>query len=256
MASNLSRRLVLSGLAASLCPVCAGVGRSARAAGMPWGYEGEAGPEAWSRLDPAFRVCAAGREQSPIDLTGAVRAELPPPQISWQPMPLTILNDGHTVQVNVAPGSSMRFLGERYDLVEFHFHHPSEHLIGGRRYELECHFVHVSPAGRLAILGVLIEPGSTNQALQPVFEAMPKEEGPEQKLPRMIDVRPLVPARGGIFRYTGSLTTPPCSEGVAWTVFRTPIQASAEQIKVFAQLFPADARPVQPLGPRFVVESG
>src|SRR5262249_39077630 len=147
-----------------------------------WAYEGEYGPESWGRMDPAFRVCGLGKEQSPIDLTGAVRAALPPPILDWRPMPLTIVNNGHTILVTAAPGSTMRQLGERYELVQFHFHHPSEHLIGGKRFELECHFVHFSAAGRQAVVGVLFEPGQPNQALAPVFEAMPKQEGPELKL--------------------------------------------------------------------------
>jgi carbonic anhydrase len=257
MASNLSRRAVLGGLAAALCPLCAGIGRARADGGEPhWGYEGEIGPEAWGRIDPAFRVCSVGKEQSPIDLAGAVRSAMPPPILEWRPMPLSIVNNGHTVQVNVPPGNAMRLLGERYDLVQFHFHHPSEHAIGGKRFDLECHFVHRSVAGRLAVLGVMVEPGPANQALQPVFEAMPKEAGPELKLQTMIDVRPVVPGGGGIFRYPGSLTTPPCSEGVSWNVYRQPIQASAEQIRKFAQIFPLDARPVQSLGPRFVLETG
>ncbi len=256
MTSVLTRRHLLGGLAAALCPLCLGTGRGAHAQSAHWSYEGEAGPEAWSRLDPSFRTCSIGKEQSPIDLTGAVKAELQPPAVEWRPMPLALVNNGHTVQVNAAPGNFMRLAGERYDLLQFHFHHPSEHLIAGKRFELECHFVHRSAAGRLAVLGVMIEPGPANAALAPIWEAMPRSEGPELKLATMIDPRPLLPARGGLFRYPGSLTTPPCAEGVSWCVYRTPMQASAEQIQKFAQIFPLDARPVQALGPRFVVEGG
>ncbi|MBI1779735.1 MAG: carbonic anhydrase [Proteobacteria bacterium] len=251
----MTRRHLLGGLAAALCPLCLGTGRGARAASAHWSYEGEAGPEEWGKLDPEFRICGLGKEQSPIDLAGTVRAELQPPQVEWRPMPLAILNNGHTVQINAVPGNLMRLAGERYDLLQFHFHHPSEHLIGGRRFDLECHFVHRSAAGRLAVLGVMIEPGPANAALQPIWEAMPRAEGPELKLATTIDPRPLLPRSGGLFRYPGSLTTPPCAEGVSWIVFREPIQASREQIGKFAQLFPLDARPVQGLGPRFILES-
>jgi carbonic anhydrase len=250
------RRHVLASLAALVSAYGLDRASSAFAQGAAWSYQGDTGPDAWGRLDPAYRVCSAGKEQSPIDLAGAVRAELALPQIEWQPMPLEITNNGHCVLINAAPGNITRLAGESYELLDFHFHHPSEHLIGGRRFDLECHFVHRSAAGRLAVLGVVFEPGAKNAGLQAVLDAAPKQAGRTLKLETLIDPRPLLPSRGGIFRYAGSTTEPPCQEGVSWVVYRTPAQATATQIKSCGDIFPPDARPLQPLGSRFVLEGG
>ena len=145
--------------------------------------------------------------------------------------------------------------GKKYELLQFHFHHPSEHLLAGKPFDLECHFVHRSAAGDLAVVGVFIKPGASNMALQPVFDAMPAKATPETKVAATVDTAALLPKSGSYFRYMGSLTTPPCSEGLTWTVFKEPIEASPEQIRQFASLFSNNARPVQGRNRRFLIES-
>lgn len=264
---NIGRRqaLRLFGTAAALCPIClsGAAGEAAKGAapahgaGGPvhWDYSGEGGPEHWGEIAPENRVCGLGTEQTPIDLKSALRAELPPVTPDFREMPLKILNNGHTIQVNCAPGSSTVIAGQRYELLQFHFHHPSEHLLEGERQSLELHFVHKSAAGALAVLGVFIRRGMTNSALAPIFDAMPASEGPEKSLGTTIRPAGLLPMDRRYFRYQGSLTTPPCFEGLTWTVFKQPIEASDAQIRQFAALFSNNARPVLPLHGRYLLES-
>lgn len=214
-----------------------------------WAYEGRDGAAHWGELSPAFKTCELGLEQSPIDLADATSAQLGGLDISYHRMPLHILNNGHTIQVNAMPDASCSCMigGTKFALQQFHFHHPSEHLLSGKSFDLECHFVHRSAAGDLAVIGVLLRPGEANPALQPIWSAMPKHAGPEVDLGSTIDAMPLLPAdRDHFYRYKGSLTTPPCTQGIIWTVMREPIEASPAQIRQFAELFTNNARPVQP----------
>lgn len=282
--TTLPRRRVLQMLgAAAACPICTGlVGRAfatdinmtapaphgaqpmphgaaapAPAAHGPahWEYDGAAGPDHWGQLSPDFQACAIGREQSPIDLRWPIPTQTGHIETAFREMPLRIVNNGHTIQVNCAPGSQSRIDGVVYDLLQFHFHHPSEHLLSGKRFDMECHFVHKSAAGGLAVLGVFIQPGAENMALKPVFDAMPAQAGPEMTAAAMIRPEALLPVDRHYFRYAGSLTTPPCSEGIVWSVYRQPVEASAAQIKKFAQLFAGNARPVQPQFNRYLLEA-
>ncbi|MGH6718639.1 MAG: carbonic anhydrase, partial [Alphaproteobacteria bacterium] len=164
-------------------------------------------------------------------------------------------NNGHTIQVNCEGGGFSMIEGSRYELLQFHFHHPSEHLLAGRSFDLECHFVHKSAAGGLAVLGVFIRPGMANATLAPIWAAMPSEGGQDAALGAVVDPAGLLPAERGFFRYMGSLTTPPCSEGLTWTVFKTAVEASVTQIQQFAALFPMNARPVMPRHRRFLLET-
>jgi len=256
---QIDRRRALRALAGAAtiaaCPVCAALAEEKKAGATHWTYEGEAGPESWGDLTADFKVCSLGMEQTPIDLKETVRAETGAIEPSFQPMPLTIHNNGHTIQVNCAPGSHTVIAGHPFDLLQFHFHHPSEHLLSGRTFDLELHFVHKSAEGKLAVLGIFIEPGQENAALAPIWAAMPREAGEPKQVGTSIDPSALLPADRKHFRYKGSLTTPPCSEGVLWTVFKNPIEASSAQIRQFAELFPVNARPVQSLNSRFLLES-
>jgi carbonic anhydrase len=175
--------------------------------------------------------------------------------LDYRPLPIRILNNGHTIQVNADPGSSCTINGVKYDLAQFHFHHPSEHLVDGKAFEMEVHFVHKSAAGALAVVGVFFKAGSYNAGLQPIFDQMPKNEGPEAMAAGHFDPAVFIPLSRTYFRYAGSLTTPPCSEGLTWTIFREPIEASPAQIAQFAALFPNNARPVQPKNRRFLIET-
>lgn len=260
------RRFAIGGAACPICMALVGTGGAhAETAGSShgashgavkhWNYEAETGPANWGELSAEFRVCEFGFEQAPIDLRSAVRAELKGVEPAFRAMPLKIVNNGHTIQVNCEPGSQSRIDGETFDLLQFHFHHPSEHLLSGRAYEMELHFVHKSAAGKLAVLGVFIQNGAENGAISPIWASMPMEAGPVQESGTRIDPAALLPASRRFFRYQGSLTTPPCSEGVLWTVFQQPIEMSEAQIRKFAGLFPVNARPAKPLNRRFLLQS-
>lgn len=257
---RLGRRSLLGALGTALaCPVCTSLQAQPAPRGhgaAHWGYEGATGPAAWGKMSPANKACAIGVEQTPIDLRSAIPAKLGGPELSYRPTPTKIVNNGHTVQVNCAPGSMAMLDGTAFDLLQFHFHHPSEHLLDGKQSEIELHLVHKSASGALAVLGVMIKPGADNAALAPVWAAMPAHEGKEQKLAADIDPAALLPADRHFFRYVGSLTTPPCSEGVTWTVYKSPVEMSPAQIRQFAALFPMNARPAQPLNRRFLLEAG
>lgn len=260
MPANLNRRGALRLLAAAgaaACPVCLAklaMADTAEHKATHWTYEGEAGPEQWGSLSPDFKVCDLGLQQSPIDLVDATRAEISPIAISWSNGQFAVLNNGHTIQVNCKSSGSIAIEGHDFDLLQFHFHHPSEHKLNDQSFDLECHFVHKSAQNGLAVLGVFFRPGADNAALQPVFDAMPAETGQEVPLAGL-DLNSLLPQTRSYFRYKGSLTTPPCGEIVTWTVFKDPIEASHEQIAKFAGMFPMNARPVQNLNRRFLLES-
>lgn len=220
-----------------------------------WSYEGETGPEHWGELSADFKSCQLGLEQTPIDLTSGVSAEVEGASFDYAPLPLRIVNNGHTIQVNADPGCSCTIGGARYELLQFHFHHPSEHLLDGNAFDLEAHFVHKSAAGALAVVGVFFKPGAHNFDLAPIFDQMPKSEGPEIQAQGKFDPKAFFPKSRDFFRYVGSLTTPPCSEGLLWTVFREPVEASPQQIRQFAALFGNNARPVQKRHSRFLLDA-
>jgi carbonic anhydrase len=220
-----------------------------------WTYEGEEGPEHWGELDPTYEMCAAGKEQSPIDVIEPTDGDLADIAVSYKPIsPMRILNNGHTIQVNIDPGSSITLDGVQYDLLQFHFHTPSEHLIAGQPQEMELHLVHKSAEGQLAVVGIMLNEGAANTALAPVFEHMPATKGPEQSVEATLDPTAFFPATTTTYRYMGSLTTPPCTEGIHWNLFTTPVDVSVEQIEAFKALFEMNARPPQPLNERDVVE--
>jgi carbonic anhydrase len=262
--SGLERRRLLS-MAVFGCTLCR-MAASPRAEETPhipsgsapphWTYEGETGAAHWGGLTPAFKTCQLGLQQSPIDLVNGVTAELRNDlAVAYRPIPLRIINNGHTIQINADTGCSSTITGTHYELIQFHFHHPSEHLLSGRSFDLECHFVHRSAAGDFAVLGAFIRPGTPNGALQPIWNAMPRQEGPERNAGQSIDPASLLPTAREHYRYMGSLTTPPCSEGITWTMFREPIEASPDQIRQFAALFANNARPTQRMNRRFLLQT-
>lgn len=215
-----------------------------------WGYGADDGPACWGSLDPAFALCAEGREQSPIDLAGGTRADLEPIGYDYRRARVSVRNTGHTVQVDPEPGSAILLDGVRHELAQFHFHHAAEHLVDGVRPPLELHLVHRSAAGALAVVGVLFEEGAANETLAPVWARLPAEPGEPRAVPGTLDLASLVPAGGTAWRYRGSLTTPPCSEGVAWAIPTGRLSMSAAQIAAFGAIFPRNYRPVRPLGER------
>ena len=254
-----NRRRLLTGLIA--CPACATFGNTAFAQQAKpkhaphWSYEGNTGPQAWGKMDSASRVCSAGSQQSPIDLPTGIRAELPTIRMGWKPEAFTVVNNGHTIQCNAAPGNTVEVGGVRYELLQFHFHTPSEHAVAGKRTAMEVHFVHKAPDGTLAVLGVLMVAGAANPAFKAVMATAPAKKG-EVKLASPLDPAAMLPAdRRGAWRYEGSLTTPPCSEVVNWYVLEQTIAVDQADIDAFRKLFPMNARPLQALNRRFVLRS-
>lgn len=216
----------------------------------PWGYEGDRGPAHWGSLDEAFSACADGTEQSPIDLVDGATGDYPEVEFDYGPRTGMVVNNGHTIQVNVDRGSGIVLDGIRYELLQFHFHHGSEHTVAGVRLPMEMHLVHRSDGGALAVVGVLIEEGAANATLAPVWERFPRQADGAVALPEAIEVAELLPAPRSAWRYRGSLTTPPCTEGVSWIVMAEPVTLSAEQVAAFGAIHPRNFRPVQPLNRR------
>ncbi|WP_417482065.1 carbonic anhydrase [Maricaulis sp.] len=222
-----------------------------------WGYEGHEGPAHWQEMNPDWAVCAVGQQQSPIDLTDAVNAGLSEPAIDWaEETAGVVVDNGHTVQVNVENAGGITLDGTTYRLLQFHFHAASEHTINGRHAPMEVHFVHQSDAGDLAVIGVMVERGDALATLGSVWAAMPADSHASPGIAARIHLNDFLPADREAFRYQGSLTTPPCSEIVSWTVFTAPVSASPEQIDTFESRHPDSFRPVQPLNRRFVLVSG
>jgi carbonic anhydrase len=220
-----------------------------------WGYDGSAGPDAWSTLKPEFAKCSSGTRQSPIDIQGGIRVDLEPVQFDYKPSAFRVLDNGHTVQVNVAPGNSIEVNGRRFELVQFHFHRPSEERIDGKQFDMVVHLVHKDMDGRLAVVAVLLERGAAHAVVQSVWNNLPLEKGEELAARATMNIADLLPADRSYFTYMGSLTTPPCSEGVLWMVMKTPMPISAAQIGIFAHLYPMNARPVQASAGRLIKQS-
>ena len=224
-----------------------------------WDY-GDQGPAEWGALCPEFSACDTGRSQSPIDITAAASAPLPEFVTAYQPAKLCIVhhehqadavNNGHTVQVNLPDGSALTVDGQTFALLQYHFHSPSEHTLEGQHFPMEMHLVHRSPEGRLAVIGVFLTEGPRNQAFEPIWANLPLEKGVEVHLAHIeVDVDELLPKDRTTYRYDGSLTTPPCSEGVKWLVLASPVALSAQQIAAFRAVVQGNNRPTQPLNGR------
>jgi carbonic anhydrase len=244
----LSRRRFFVGLLA--CPACAAAAHAAD--GPHWDYEGHGGAAKWGDLAESYKACALGTEQSPIDLSGSIKVTLDPLDLNWKPQAYEIENNGHTIQAEAAPGSTLTIGRDIYTLVQFHFHAPSEHAVNGHRSAMEVHFVHAAPGGRIAVVGVLMKAGRKNAAFAAIMRAVPRTEG-EKRLDRPIDPRQFLPANRALYRYEGSLTTPPCSEVVDWNVYEQPIEVAGEDIEAFKAIFPMNARPLQPVNRRFLL---
>jgi carbonic anhydrase len=250
----MNRRHALKALAGLvLCPLCASAGFAAE--DTHWSYEGATGPDHWGDIDAASKVCSVGSQQSPIDIAHTIRAQLPPLKITWRRSAATIVNNGHTIQLNTAPGSMLAVGKDRYALLQYHFHHPSEHTIAGKHYPMEAHFVHRNAAGGLAVIGVLMTAGKRNAAFNKIVASMPMHAGEPVKADAAINPNTLLPARRGYYRYAGSLTTPPCSEVVNWLLLREPLAVAKADIEAFAKLYPMNARPAQKDNRRFVLMS-
>lgn len=230
-----------------------------------WTYEGATGADHWSELDPEFAACNAGKEQSPIDISVAEKANLQTLQFNYTSGPLKyLINNGYTIRVNYhdAPGIGNFLLvgNTRYQLTQFHFHRPSEEYVHGKPYDMEVHLMHQSSDGKIAGVVVFLKAGRANATIQRLWDEMARTEGQNMNKEQEIagvEVNPagLLPRDAGYYMYMGSLTAPPCTEGVAWFVLKTPVEVSTGQINAFAKLYPHDVRPIQPLNGRVVRQS-
>ena len=219
-----------------------------------WSYQGEHGPTHWAQLDPGFSTCALGQMQSPIDIRNAVQAKLPEIEFAYGAGPAEVVNNGHTIQINLPAPGGITIDGAHYALLQFHFHTPSEEKIAGQAFPMVAHFVHKNDAGNLAVVAVLFKEGRHNQALATVLDTLPPEGG-KHTLAGTFDPSSLLPANHGYYAFQGSLTTPPCSESVRWQVLKEPIEVSKKQVEAFRKLYPMNARPTQPLNGRQLLES-
>ena len=220
-----------------------------------WGYVGLEGPEYWGEIDPAYSLCSKGKNQSPINLRRMVESDLLPMTVNYRSFGTEILNNGHTIQVKVQPGSTIEVDGHEFELNQFHFHSPSENTIDGHSYPMEGHFVHADKEGNLAVISVLFKTGEKNVELQKAWAHMPEKSGETRTLPTSIDPKVLLPHNLDYYRFNGSLTTPPCTEGVWWFVMKHFQAASEEQIETFARTIDhPNNRPVQPIGARVILK--
>ncbi|WP_294945462.1 carbonic anhydrase [Sulfurivirga sp.] len=224
-----------------------------------WGYEGATGPAHWGDLDPGFSTCKTGRNQSPVNLDDTLAVGtvgLPAVDIAYGTPALNVINNGHTVQVNYPAGSYIKVGGHRFDLLQFHFHTPSEHQHNGENLPMEMHLVHKDAHGNLAVIGILYRTGAENPELQKLIDHLPADIGKAHTHEQVhIDLTKFFPHDRRFYKYSGSLTTPPCSEGVYWMVFRQPIEASEAQIAALQKLLGHNNRPVQPHYARHMLKS-
>jgi len=221
-----------------------------------WSYKGENGPASWGKLNSTYSTCSIGQTQSPIDITGAKKSDLPALKFNYSSVPLNIIDNGHTIQVNYAPGSLLTVGDKTYSLKQFHFHHPSEEHVNGRAFDMVAHLVHADAEGHLAVVAVFLQKGNANPLIGSVWANIPAEKE------RAVDVsgvtlnaKDLLPEDHGYYTFAGSLTTPPCSEGVTWYVLKSPMALSDAQLAAFARLYPHNARPIQSANSREILET-
>lgn len=220
-----------------------------------WSYEGENGPANWGKINPEWAKCSTGNRQSPIDIRDGMKVELEQITFDYHPSSFNVTDNGHTVQVMLGGGNFITVQNRMYELIQFHFHRPSEERINGKGYEMVMHLVHKDGEGKLAVIALLLERGRPQPVIQTVWNNLPLEKLDTMAPSSVIDPIDLIPARRDYFTFMGSLTTPPCSEGVLWLVMKEPVQASPAQMALFARLYPMNARPIQPGSGRIIKES-
>lgn len=229
---------------------------AAEAKDKPWSYTGANGPAKWGTLEKAYALCKTGEQQSPIDISDAKarKGDLPSMLFNYKPSPLKIIDNGHTIQVNYAPGSYVSVEGRQYNLVRFEFHKPGEEKIDGKGHEMDVHLIHETSDGRVAVVAVSLDPGKENPLIKTLWANLPQVKDQERVVDNvMINAVQLLPQDKGYYTYAGSLTTPPCTEDVTWYVLKTPVQVSNDQIARFARMYPMNARPIQPFNSRDVM---
>jgi carbonic anhydrase len=222
---------------------------------LHWSYEGEGSPANWAKLRPDYAVCSAGRRQSPIDIREGIRVDLEPIAVDYKRSQFRVVDNGHTIQVNVGEGSTIAVMGRTYRLVQFHFHRPAEEHVNGKTFDMGIHFLHQNEEGKLAMIAVLLEKGSEHPLIQTLWNNMPLEVDQDVAPSVAIDLNTLLPENRAYYTYMGSLTTPPCTEDVLWMVFKQPMQLSAEQVAIFSRLYRNNARSIQPSNNRLIKEN-
>jgi carbonic anhydrase len=244
-----ARAAALAGHAVAAAPAHA----DSHGGDVHWAYDGENGPQAWGKLKPEFNLCAIGKRQSPINIEdgNTLTGPAEPVQFAYTPSNGTVVNNGHTIQVDVQGDNAITVRGSNYKLLQFHFHSPSEEQVNFKRFAMVAHLVHKNDEGQLAVVAVLLEQGTSNPLIDKVWTYMPLDANDRVRMPReILNMNELLPSDQRYYQFMGSLTTPPCSEGVLWMVLKQPVQLSRAQFKLFNQLYPNNARPVQALNAR------
>lgn len=225
----------------------------------PWGYEGGTGPEHWGEIEQDHEkhvMCREGRNQSPIDISDVRGSKLASLEFHYFDSPIQIINNTHTIHLNYNPGSYVVWGDQQFNLIQFHFHHHSEHLVAGKPYAMEMHMVHKTPQHQYVVIGVFLKEGKHNPNLQKIWDHFPPEIDKEiiyrEDIITLMDV---LPEKKEYFYYFGSLTTPPCSENVNWFVLDIPIEISREQISYFKKFIDHNARPTQNLNHRIIIKA-
>jgi carbonic anhydrase len=222
-----------------------------------WSYAGANGPSHWAALDHGYAACAS-KSQSPVEIASrdAQSGQLPPLVFRYRPTSLRTVDNGHTIQATVDPGSWLTVSGKSYELIQFHFHRPSEEVIDGKRFPMDAHLVHRDAQGHLAVVAIPLTLGSANALIETLWRNLPPEKGKTKiNIAAKLNVSELLPPTLGYFAYTGSLTTPPCSEGVRWLILKKPMAISDRQVRIFAARYRNNARPVQPRNERVILSS-
>ena len=217
-----------------------------------WGYDGHEGPSHWGDISSDYSTCKTGKSQSPINIETTTAVKLANIKFNYQASPIDVVNNGHTIQVNYAKGSMLNVGGKNYKLLQFHFHSPSEHEVNGKPYDMVAHLVHQAADGQLGVIGVLMKIGKVNSVIASIWNHLPTASGDHRKVDATLNVTELLPSNHSYYNYSGSLTTPPCSEGVNWMVMQTPVEISAEQVAAFTNIFAKSVRPVQPVNGRLI----
>lgn len=220
-----------------------------------WSYTGHGNPAQWAQLNPDYETCANGMAQSPINITKAVQTDLPALEFQYQETVASIVNNGHTIQINLANGNFLKVGNQKLELLQFHFHTPSEEQINGKRSNMVAHFVHKSAEGQLGVVALLIKSGARNKAFTSIFQHLPRKGETISVENLKLDLNAMLPSNKNYYTFTGSLTTPPCTENVQWIVLKQAVSLSPNQIKAFKNKYVFNARPVQALHNRAIFMS-
>jgi carbonic anhydrase len=253
-----ARAAAVAGHGGAATPATPAGGEKAHGGEAHWAYEGETGPQAWGKLKPDFNICAIGKRQSPINIEDGNTLQGPaePVQFAYAPSNGTVVNNGHTIQVDVQGENAITVRGSTYRLLQFHFHTPSEEQINSRRFPMVAHLVHKNNEGQLAVVAVLLDEGAASPFIDKVWTYMPLDANDRVRMPQgLLNLSELLPTDQRYYQFMGSLTTPPCSEGVLWMVMKQPVTISRGQYRLFTQLYPNNARPVQAVNGRVVREA-